>query len=114
MKYNIWLQKRAIKNIKSKCKFVLYQNVGSSLGVYYEWSEVYWTNEAMHSHDHISFDEENQTLSWIIPEECHVDGFCVVHDDKGTLITQRINHNGVHLYQGEQIHLDISAIHVLP
>lgn len=116
MIFNHWLHKRASKNIKKKCKFVLYENVSSKLGLYYDWSEVYWTTSSMNANKHVEFDEENQILTWKIPEDCHIDGFCIVHDDNGTLFTERIGKNGmgIDLYKTEQIHVNIGSIQVFP
>ena len=123
--HNIWLQNWTRKNIKSKCKFVLYEwgpyvSFNSpATPIYHTWSEVYWTNKSMARHTHVMWDDLNDKLSWIMPHACHIDGFCIIHDTKGVLLRQsiangRISGGGVDLNVDEQIQIDISGIQILP
>lgn len=117
MMHNIWLQSWTRKNIKSKCKFVLYE-WGNVSPVFHTWSEVYWTNQSMARHKHVMWDDMNDKLSWIMPHACHVDGFCIIHDTKGVLLRQSIANgrttSGIDLDVDEQIQIDISGIQILP
>jgi len=113
MPYNFWIQRRLVRKLKNKCKFVLYEDVGGGLGKYHQWSEVYWSDDAFDDHDHVTYDDLG-IITWTMPEDCHIDGFCIIHDDEGTLVTQRINYGaGINLFTGEMVHVDISGIYVV-